>query len=37
VAGRFEWSGNPDDLPVFYHDDGVVPLDDTCLLRWPVR
>lgn len=37
MPGRFEWSGDPDELPVFYHDDGVVPLDDTRLLRWPER
>jgi hypothetical protein len=37
VYGRYEWSGSPDDLAVFYHDDGVVSLDDSSLLRWPER
>jgi len=36
LSGRYEWSGNPDELPVFFSDDGGEPLDDACLLRWPV-
>lgn len=37
IAGRYEWSGSPDELPIFYHDNGVAWLDDTSLLRWPER
>lgn len=37
ITGRYEWSGSPDELPVFFHDHGVDPLDETSLLRWPER
>lgn len=36
VAGRYEWTGSPEDKPLLYHEDGVTALDETSLLRWPV-
>ena len=35
VNGRFEWSGDPEDNPVFHAADGIVVLDMASRLRWP--
>ena len=35
IPGRYEWTARLDDLPTFHHDDGVLDLDATSLLRWP--
>lgn len=35
VYGRYEWTGDPEDLPTFQSEDGCVHLDGACSLRWP--
>lgn len=37
VNGRYEWTGQPDELPTFEFDDGVLRIDDNCLVRWPLK
>lgn len=33
-VGRFEWSGNPADLPTFHIGERIVSLTENSLLRW---
>lgn len=35
VCGRYEWTGDPKDLPTFHFDGGIVLLDGGCICRWP--
>ena len=37
IEGRYEWSGLIDDEPTLHTRDAVLWLDESSLLRWPVR
>jgi hypothetical protein len=35
VRGRYEWTGKTEELPTFDYGNGVLRIDDECLIRWP--
>jgi len=35
VGGRYEWTGNTEDLPTFHSKEETFALEESALLRWP--
>lgn len=35
MRGRYEWTGNVDDVPTIHLSNGLIGADGHCLLRWP--
>jgi hypothetical protein len=35
LGGRYEWTGNAEDMPTFHTGTETLALDESALLRWP--